>query len=246
MSSLVRELRMRKDAKEIERMKHAAKVVDRVFEELLSWDLVGMRERELALKMEMTIRELSDGISFPPIVASGENAATHTTSPAIGGSGGGGHGHTRLRGGEVEGLLLGHNQDDSHRKAGREAGGIYETVKEAQERAYRTVREGGIPAREIDRAARETIAEAGYGRYFTHRTGHGLGLDVHEEPYIGPDGEVVLGGEGMTFTIEPGYTFLASGGRSHRGRRCGSGGGAGGKEAHEGREGARKGLRQKI
>ncbi|ASI99873.1 M24 family metallopeptidase [Thermococcus celer] len=209
LSSLVRELRMRKDAKEIERMKHAAKVVDRVFEELLSWDLVGMRERELALKMEMTIRELSDGISFPPIVASGENAANPHHEP----------GDRRLRRGDM--VILdygarwkGYCSDITRTIAiGRpdeRLVGIYETVKEAQERAYRTVREG-IPAREIDRAARETIAEAGYGRYFTHRTGHGLGLDVHEEPYIGPDGEVVLG-EGMTFTIEPGIYVPGLGG----------------------------------
>ena len=87
---------------------------------------------------------------------------------------------------------------------------IYGVVKEAQEQAFQAVREG-VKAKEIDGTARRVIEKAGYGRFFTHRTGHGLGLDVHEEPYIGPDGEVVLE-NGMTFTIEPGIYVPGLGG----------------------------------
>ena len=209
LSSLVRELRMVKDKGEIEAMKHAAKAADRVFEEILSWDLVGMRERELALKIELALRELSDGISFEPIVASGENGANPHHEP----------GNRRLRKGDM--VILdygakwrGYCSDITRTIAlGRpneRLVEIYEIVKEAQERAYRAVREG-VPAREVDHAARETIGNAGYGEYFTHRTGHGLGLDVHEEPYIGPDGNVVLR-NGMTFTIEPGIYVPGLGG----------------------------------
>jgi len=209
LSSLVRELRMRKDEREIGMMKHAAEIADRVFDEVLGWDLIGMRERELALKVELTIRALGDGISFPPIVASGENAANPHHEP----------GERRLRKGDL--VILdygarwkGYCSDITRTIAlGRPKERlveIYGIVKEAQEKAYRSVREG-IPAREIDRVARETIERAGYGVYFTHRTGHGLGLDVHEEPYIGPDGEVVLE-NGMTFTIEPGIYVPGLGG----------------------------------
>ena len=209
LSSLVKELRMRKDKHEIEAMKHAAKAVDRVFEGILSWDLLGMRERDLALKIELAVRELSDGISFEPIVASGENAANPHHEP----------GKRRLRKGDLVILDYGAKWKEycsditrtiALGRPNKKLLEIYEVVKEAQENAYRVVREG-VPAREVDSAARETIAKAGYGEYFTHRTGHGLGLDVHEEPYIGPDSKTVLE-NGMTFTIEPGIYIPGLGG----------------------------------
>ena len=209
LSSLVRELRMRKDKHEIEMMGHAAKAADRVFDEILSWDLVGMRERELALKIELAIRELSDGISFEPIVASGENAANPHHEP----------GNRRLRKGDMvildygakwKGYCSDITRTIALGRPNEKLVEIYEVVKEAQERAYKAVR-AGVLARDVDKAARETIAKAGYGEYFTHRTGHGLGLDVHEEPYIGPDGNVVLE-NGMTFTIEPGIYVPGLGG----------------------------------
>ncbi len=83
---------------------------------------------------------------------------------------------------------------------------VYEIVVKAQEAAIKTVKPS-IKAEDVDRAARKTIEDAGYGEYFTHRTGHGLGLDVHEEPYIAPEDATVLK-PGMTFTIEPGI-YLA-------------------------------------
>ncbi|WP_297498444.1 Xaa-Pro peptidase family protein [Thermococcus sp.] len=209
LSSVIREMRMRKDEKEIDLMKHASRVVDRVFEEILGWDILGMRERELALKIELAIRELSDGISFEPIVASGKNGANPHHEP----------GNRRIRRGDMVILDFGARWrgycSDITRtiavgKPDERLVEIYGIVREAQERAYRAVKTG-VKAKEIDTAARETIAEAGYGNYFTHRTGHGLGLDVHEEPYIGPDGEVILE-NGMTFTIEPGIYVPGLGG----------------------------------
>ena len=209
LGSVIRELRMRKEEHEIEMMKHAAKVVDRVFEELLSWDLLGMRESELALKMELRIRELSDGISFEPIVASGENAANPHHAP----------GSRRLRKGDLvildygakwKGYCSDITRTIALGKPNERLVEIYEVVREAQEKAYRTVR-AGVKAKDVDATARDTIAAAGYGEYFTHRTGHGLGLDVHEEPYIGPDGEVTIE-NGMTFTIEPGIYVPGLGG----------------------------------
>jgi len=209
LSVVIRELRMRKDPEEIRLMEKAAKVVDEVFNEILSWDLVGMTERELALKIELAIRERSDGISFEPIVASGENGANPHHEP----------GERKLRKGDM--VILdygarwkGYCSDITRTIALGEPDErlvrIYEVVWEAQERAFRAVREG-VKAKEIDGTARSVIEKAGYGKYFTHRTGHGLGLDVHEEPYIGPDGEVVLENR-MTFTIEPGIYVPGLGG----------------------------------
>ena len=209
LSSLIRELRMRKDREEIKLMEKAARVVDEVFEEILSWDLVGTTEKELALRIELAIRERSDGISFEPIVAGGENGANPHHEPS----------ERKLRKGDM--VILdygarwrGYCSDITRTVAlGRPSEKlveIYEVVKDAQEQAFQAVREG-VKAREIDGTARSVIEKAGYGRFFTHRTGHGLGLDVHEEPYIGPDGEVVLE-NGMTFTIEPGIYVPRLGG----------------------------------
>ena len=209
LSNVMKELRMGKEKEEIRLMEKAAKVADDVFEEILSWDLVGMTERELALKIELAIRERSDGISFEPIVASGENGANPHHEP----------GERRLRKGDMvildygarwKGYCSDITRTIALGKPGEKLVEIYEVVREAQENAFQAIREG-VKAKEIDGTARRTIEKAGYGEFFTHRTGHGLGLDVHEEPYIGPDGEVILE-NGMTFTIEPGIYVPGLGG----------------------------------
>jgi Xaa-Pro aminopeptidase len=79
---------------------------------------------------------------------------------------------------------------------------IYEIVRQAQEAAFQAVRPGQ-PCQEVDRAARRVIAAAGYGEYFIHRAGHGLGLDVHEEPYM-VEGNTLPLAPGMVFSVEPG------------------------------------------
>jgi len=79
---------------------------------------------------------------------------------------------------------------------------VYDTVREAQEAAFRAV-EPGVPASEVDRAARDVIERAGYGERFIHRTGHGIGLEAHEPPYISSDNDRPLK-PGMCFSIEPG------------------------------------------
>lgn len=87
---------------------------------------------------------------------------------------------------------------------------IYDIVLKANLAAIAKVKPG-VKACEIDKAARDVITEAGYGELFLHRTGHGLGLSVHEEPYITAVNELVLE-EGMTFTIEPGIYIEGVGG----------------------------------
>jgi len=86
----------------------------------------------------------------------------------------------------------------------------YEAVQHANSSA-RNLAKSGIKAGLVDNAAREVIDKAGFGEYFTHRTGHGLGLEIHEEPYIKPDNDLVLE-SGMTFTIEPGIYIPNLGG----------------------------------
>jgi Xaa-Pro dipeptidase len=87
---------------------------------------------------------------------------------------------------------------------------IYETVKQANA-AGRAKVAPGVPAGEVDAAARIVIDAAGYGEYFFHRTGHGLGMEGHEPPYIRGDNQLVLR-PGMTFTVEPGIYITGLGG----------------------------------
>ena len=87
---------------------------------------------------------------------------------------------------------------------------IHEIVQQANA-AGRAAARPGIPAGEVDKATRGVIEQAGYGTYFTHRTGHGIGMEAHEEPYMRGDNEQILQ-PGMTFTIEPGIYLPNRGG----------------------------------
>jgi Xaa-Pro aminopeptidase len=135
------------------------------------------------------------------IVGSGPNAALPHHEP----------GERLLQGGDLVVLDFGgtyrHYQSDMTRTVAigevpAEARRLHEEVRQAQELAYLAVRPG-VAAQEVDLAARRHLMAAGLGDRFTHRTGHGLGLDVHEEPYI-VQGSRLLLREGMVFSVEPG------------------------------------------
>jgi Xaa-Pro dipeptidase len=93
--------------------------------------------------------------------------------------------------------------DDELRRA-------YDAVKRANEAGRKAARPG-VEIQEVDRAARKVIADAGYGQYFTHRTGHGLGLEDHEPPFA-CEGDTTILEPGMTFTVEPGVYLPGKGG----------------------------------
>jgi Xaa-Pro dipeptidase len=95
-------------------------------------------------------------------------------------------------------------------KAKAEVVALYETVRRANEAGRRAVK-AGVPAQLVDRAARSVIAQAGYAEYFVHRTGHGLGMEVHEPPYI-VEGNSQRLQAGMVFTVEPGVYLPGIGG----------------------------------
>jgi len=201
LSTLTSKLRIKKDSGELKLMEKAAQVVDDVFHELIEKDLEGMNEKQVAALIEYLIKERADGISFEPIVAAGENGANPHHTPS----------DRKLKKGDLVILdygakYKGYCSDITRTiaigKPSELALEVYDVVKEAQERAVQAVREG-ITAKEIDAVARGEITKKGYGEYFIHRTGHGLGLDVHEEPYIAQHNEIILE-EGMAFTIEPG------------------------------------------
>ena len=202
LGNIMREFRIRKSGEELKNLQRAADIVDKVFYELLSEGLEGRTEREVANRIvNLIYKNGGHGISFEPIVASGPNGANPHHMP----------GERMIEKGDVVILDYGAKYEgycsDITRtvvigKATEEMKKVYNIVKEAQESAFNASRKG-VRAKEIDLAAREVISSYGYGAYFTHRTGHGLGLDVHEPPFITSVNKELVD-EGMVFTIEPG------------------------------------------
>jgi Xaa-Pro aminopeptidase len=200
-SEVTRELRMRKDESEIDALRRAGQGADRVVARLGSMQLSGRQERQLArLIADMTLEEGHQVAEFG-IVASGPNGASphHESGSRV------------IRPGDAVvvdfgGRLDGYHSDTSRNfVVGDPPNGYvqaFETLIQAQEAAVAAVRPG-VNAQSIDRVARRIIEEAGYGEFFIHRTGHGIGLEVHEHPYI-VEGNDLLLEPGMTFSIEPG------------------------------------------
>lgn len=205
VSELLGELRITKDDSEIGALREAARLSDEVCAEIraLGSDAVGMTEREVVALMRSRFDELGGhGFSFDPIVGSGPNGAKPHYR----------HGDRTIRAGEPVVLDFGTVVDgypgDQTRtvvfegEPPAEFAQIHEIVRAAFDAAIETV-EPGIEAQEVDRTARAVIEEAGYGEQFLHRTGHGLGLEVHEEPYI-VEGNDRLLEPGMVHSVEPG------------------------------------------
>ncbi len=196
-------LRMIKEPSEVAAMVKAVTIAQAALNATLPTIKLGASEKEIAA--ELTLQLLRGGsdpeIPFMPIVSSGPNSANPHASPT----------DRTLQPGDMLVIDWGAKYQEyvsditrtfAIGKPNQEMERIYRTVAEANQ-AGRAAAGPGVPAGQVDRAAREVIEEAGYGPYFTHRTGHGIGMDGHEEPYIRGDNEQKLS-PGMTFTIEPG------------------------------------------
>lgn len=196
-------LRMQKDSYEIEQMRAAVQIAQKALQATLTAIKPGMSEREIAAELTSQIyRNGSDAeLPFNPIVSAGPNGANPHATPT-----------NRLL---VPGDLLVVDWGASYNSyfsdltrtfaigaPAPEYAHIAEIVQAANT-AARELAAPGITAEQVDQAAREVIAAAGYGEYFIHRTGHGLGMEIHEPPYIRSGNPLVLQ-PGMTFTIEPG------------------------------------------
>lgn len=204
-------LRLTKDTSEIDAIRQAARVAEAALEATLPHVRSGMTERELA--SELTIQLLRAGsepdLPFPPIVASGPNAALPHAVPS----------DRRLEPGDL--ILLdwgatvhGYISDLTRTFCLGPAPAEWHRLQEIVERANaagRAAARPGATCGSVDRAARAVIEAAGYGEAFIHRTGHGIGLEAHEPPYIRADNPMPLR-PGMTFTVEPGIYFPGKGG----------------------------------
>ncbi len=204
-------LRMHKDQTEVAAMRRAVQIAQTALRETLPQIRAGMTERELAA--ELTLHLLRNGsepeLPFFPIVASGPNSANPHAFPTERALAQGdllildwGAAYQGYASDLTRTFAIGEPEDELARVA--------QIVAEANG-AARAKAGPGIQAGEVDRAARAVIEKAGYGQYFIHRTGHGLGLESHEDPYIRGDNQQRLE-QGMTFTIEPGIYLPGRGG----------------------------------
>ncbi len=196
-------LRMYKDSSELSAMRKAVDIAQKALIATIPQVKIGLSERELAA--ELTQQLFKSGcdpeLPFAPIVSSGPNSANPHAVPS----------DRKLAPGDL--LVIdwgasyqGYFSDITRTFAIGKINPEYERIGSIVLQANTAGRESarlGIPAEAIDQAARAVIESAGYGKFFTHRTGHGLGMESHEDPYIRA-GNLLTLEPGMTFTIEPG------------------------------------------
>src|SRR4051812_24764790 len=200
---VVDRLRTVKNAAEIEELAAAGAAIDRVHARMAGIVRVGRTEAEVGADIAAAILEEGHvGVDFT-IVGSGPNGASphHDVSGRVIEAGDvvvvdiGGETATGYRSDCTRTYAVGHEPDS-------DVAGWYGVLQEAQAAATAAVRPG-VVAQEIDAVARRVIGDAGFGEYFIHRTGHGIGLDTHEAPYIVEGNDLPLVA-GMAFSVEPG------------------------------------------
>ena len=207
---LVEELRRVKDAGEIDRVRTACAIADDAFQSLLPRLADGITEQQFALALEFAMRERgASGNSFDPIIASGPNGAKPHARPT--------DRHVARRelvvcdfGCIVDGYCSDMTRTVSVGDPGADARHLYDVVLESQQ-AGRALVAANVACADVDRASRDVIAAAGWGDAFTHSTGHGVGLEIHEAPRVASTArDTLLVGD--VVTVEPGVYLPGVGG----------------------------------
>lgn len=209
-SGLVEGLRERKDEEEIALIRAACAVTDRAFQAVIDNLRPGRSERDIAWAFTEAVRNVGgEGVAYPPIVASGPNASRphHGT------------GDRALAMGDLvivdAGAMVDGYRSDMTRsfvlgQPSARQQQMLEAVAEAQSRGVSAVA-AGTAAADIDATCRSALDEAGWGEYFTHGTGHGIGLDIHEAPWVRATATATLA-PGHVITVEPGVYLPGEGG----------------------------------
>jgi Xaa-Pro dipeptidase len=205
-------LRMSKDETELNCMRRAVEIAERAMQRLLDDGAIrpGRTELDVAADLQVAmLREGGQGLAFSPLVVAGPNSAAPHAGPSTRSLAEGdllivdwGTIYNGYRSDITRTFVLGTPTPEMER--------IHDAVLAANRSGRLAVRPE-LPAQEVDRAARRAITLAGYGEYFIHRTGHGLGLETHEPPYM-VEGSLDLLKAGMTFTVEPGIYVPGLGG----------------------------------
>lgn len=206
-SAVSARLRVQKDEAEIANMRQAVRIAEDALTATMPMIAAGVREQDIASELVLQLlRNGSEGtLPFSPIVAGGPNGANPHAKP----------GERTLRQGDL--LIIdwgasfnGYASDLTRTFAigevDEESRRIHDLVHRAN-RAGREAGQAGVPCAAIDKAAREVIEEGGYGTFFHHRTGHGIGMECHEDPYMHGENRQELA-VGMAYTVEPGI-YLA-------------------------------------
>ena len=199
-----------KDGEERDLIRRAQAATDAAFERILDRFAVGVTEQQIAREIEALLREEGgDGLAFDPIVAFGEQAAEPHHEPS----------HRALEEGDVIKLDFGALSGGYHADMTRtiafgslasELRKIHDVVRESQQAGIDAVR-AGVTGVEVDAACRAVIEDAGYGDRFVHGTGHGVGLEIHEGPWLGKERTESLP-SGAVVTVEPGIYVPGLGG----------------------------------
>jgi Xaa-Pro aminopeptidase len=205
----VEAMRSIKALEELAAIESSVRAMERVFEEVYAWLKPGMTEKEIAARILSLLWQYADGPSFPPIVASGPNAALPHAQPT-----------TRVlmkgepvivdMGAKLQGYCSDMTRTIFLGEPSPKMKEIYRVTRQAQLMAQAGIR-SGMSAKKADGLARQVIEKAGYGRYFVHSLGHGVGLAVHESPSLSPKNLKHLK-TGMVVTVEPGIYLPGEGG----------------------------------
>ncbi|MBN8580248.1 MAG: aminopeptidase P family protein [Anaerolineae bacterium] len=202
-SDVLADLRLRKDKAEVDAMRVAVKIAQDALEATIPQIKIGMTEREVAseLVMQLLKHGSESEMPFAPIVSAGPNSANPHASPT----------DRKLQAGDLlvvdwgaayDGYISDLTRTFAVGEVDAECQNIHKIVQEANA-AGRAAGKPGAPCANVDKAARDVIEKAGYGKYFTHRTGHGIGMEGHEAPYMRGDNMQILE-PGMAYTVEPG------------------------------------------
>ncbi len=202
-STVLRQLRMRKDSAEIEALSVAGQAIDRVHARMGEWLRVGRTEAQIGADVTAAILAEGHTAAAFVIVGSGPHSASphHDVSDRV------------VQRGDVVVVDIGGPTPEGYfsdctrtyslgEPADADVAACYAVLQAAQDAAVAAVA-AGMTAEQVDAAARVPITDAGFGEWFIHRTGHGIGLEVHEEPYIVAGNDLKLE-PGMAFSIEPG------------------------------------------
>lgn len=208
--TVIEPLRMVKESDEVAAMEKAVAIAEKSMKRLVPRIKIGMTEKQVAaMLMQELLANGADSLSFSPIVCAGPNSALPHAVPT----------DRPLQKGDLLTIDWGVYVDDYPSDITRtfavgelepELAHIYEVVKQANAVGREAARPG-VTGQEVDQMTREVIEDAGYGEFFIHRTGHGLGLEVHEPPDMSPTNTRPLV-EGNVFTIEPGIYLPGRGG----------------------------------
>lgn len=202
LDKIIYDLKSVKTLFEIEQIKKAQNITDMAYEHILNFIKVGVKEKDLALEIEMFMRKQgAEGVSFDLITISGKNTSLPHGVPSEKSIENGDF-VTMDIGCKVNGYCSDMTRTVAVGFATDEMKKVYETVLTAQQKALDTIK-AGVKASDVDKAARDYIYSQGFEGCFGHSTGHGVGLFIHEAPTVSTKSETVLE-EGMVITCEPG------------------------------------------